>query len=326
MHIYTIAAFRHEHIFLGDDHVRNERKTWAVIGLCGAMMVAEIIGGTVFGSMALIADGLHMSTHASALVIAALAYAYARRHARDDHFVFGTGKLGDLAGFTSALVLAMIALLVGYESIGRLLHPVPIAFDEAIPVASLGLGVNVLSAWLLRDAHQDHEHDTAYHPHHDRDHGHDHSHGHDLNLRAAYVHVLADAVVSVLAIIGLLAGRQLGWIWMDPLMGVVGAVVIANWACGLIRRAGAVLLDMFPDRTLSTAIIQRLEIKRDRIADLHLWRVGPGHHAAVIALVSDHPEPPSTYKARLAGLPGLSHVTIEVELCPGPHATEETAA
>src|SRR5262249_30250003 len=165
MHIYTIAAFRHEHIFLGADHSRNERKTWAVISLCGAMMVAEMIGGAVFGSMALIADGLHMSTHASALVIAALAYAYARRHARDDHFVFGTGKLGDLAGFTSAMVLAMIALLMGYESIGRMLHPVPIAFDEAIPVAVLGLGVNVLSAWLLRDEHHGHGHATAYNPH-----------------------------------------------------------------------------------------------------------------------------------------------------------------
>jgi len=150
MHLHTIASFRHDHVFLGDDHTRNERKTWAVIGLCGAMMVAEIIGGAVFGSMALLADGLHMSTHASALVIAALAYVYARRHARNTHFVFGTGKLGDLAGFTSALVLAMIALLMGYESILRVLHPVPIAFDEAIPVAVLGLGVNLLSAWLLR--------------------------------------------------------------------------------------------------------------------------------------------------------------------------------
>jgi len=324
MHLHTIASFRHDHVFLGDDHTRNERKTWAVIGLCGAMMVAEIIGGAVFGSMALLADGLHMSTHASALVIAALAYVYARRHARNTHFVFGTGKLGDLAGFTSALVLAMIALLMGYESILRVLHPVPIAFDEAIPVAVLGLGVNLLSAWLLRDEHHDHEHDTAYTPHPDR--GHSHGHSHDLNLRAAYVHVLADAVVSVLAIVGLLAGRQLGWIGMDPLMGIVGALVIANWAWGLIRRAGAVLLDMLPDCTLSAAITQRLEIGRDRIADLHLWRVGPGHHAAVIALVSDQPEPPSVYKTRLAGLYGLSHVTVEVELCPGPHTAEETAA
>src|SRR5215831_52060 len=286
MHIHTLAAFRHNHMFLGAAHRSNERKTWAVIGLCGAMMVAEILGGTVFGSMALIADGLHMSTHASTLVIAALAYAYARRHTRDTHFVFGTDKLDDLAGFTSALVLAMIALLMGYESLGRMLHPVPIAFDEAIPVAVLSLGVNGLSAWLLRDDHHDHEHDTAYTPH--ANHSHGHGHRHDLNLRAAYVHVLADAVVSVLAIVGLLAGRQLGWIGMDPLMGIVGALVIANWAWGLIRRAGAVLLDMLPECTLSAAITQRLEIGRDRIADLHLWRIGPGHHAAVIALVSDH--------------------------------------
>src|SRR5262245_34085609 len=324
MHIHTLAAFRHDHIFLGADHSRNERKTWAVISLCGAMMVVEIIGGAVFGSMALLADGLHMSTHASALVIAALAYVYARRHARNTHFVFGTGKLGDLAGFTSALVLAMIALLMGYESILRVLHPVPIAFDDAIPVAALGLGVNMLSAWLLRDDHHNHAHDTADTP--PPDHAHGHGHGHDLNLRAAYVHVLADAVVSVLAIVGLLAGRHLGWLWMDPLMGIVGALVIANWAWGLVRRAGAVLLDMLPDRALNAAITQRLEIGRDRLADLHLWRVGPGHHAAVIALVSDYPEPPSTYKARLAGLPGLSHVTVEVVRCPGPHAAEETAA
>ena len=324
MHVHTIATFRHEHVFLGEDHTRNERKTWTVIGLCGAMMAAEMIGGVVFGSMALLADGLHMSTHASALVIAALAYAYARRHARDDHFAFGTGKLGDLAGFTSAIVLAMIAILIGYESVVRLLHPVPIAFDEAIPVAVLGLGVNILSAWLLRDDHHRHDHEDAYDPHHDRAHG--HSRGHDLNLRAAYVHVLADAAVSVLAIVGLLAGRHLGWRWMDPLMGIVGAIVIANWAWGLVRLAGAVLLDMRPDVELSAAIEQRLEIGRDRIADLHLWRVGPGHHAAVIALVSDHPEPPSTYKARLMGLPGLSHVTVEVEPCPGPHVTEGAAA
>ena len=322
MHLHTLAAFRHEHVFFGEDHARNERQTWTVIGLCGVMMAAEIIGGVVFGSMALLADGLHMSTHASALVIAALAYAYARRHARDDHFAFGTGMLGDVAGFTSAIVLAMIALLIGYESVVRLLHPVPIAFDEAIPVAVLGLGINLLSAWLLRDDHHHHDHEDADDPHHDRA----HSHGHDLNLRAAYVHVLADAVVSVLAIIGLLAGRHLGWRWMDPLMGIVGALVIANWAWGLVRLAGAVLLDMHPDPALSAAIAQRLETRHDRIADLHVWRVGPGHRAAVLVLVSGHPEPPSTYKARLRGLSGLSHVTVEVEPCPGPHAAAETAA
>jgi len=324
MHLHTLTAFRHEHVFLGADHARNERKTWTVISICGAMMVAEIGGGAVFGSMALLADGLHMSTHASALLIAALAYAYARRHARNDRFTFGTGKLGDLAGFTSAIVLALIALLIGYESALRLFHPVPIAFAEAIPVAVLGLGVNVLSARLLREDHPHYEHEPQAEatPYAARAHDQVHGHGHDLNLRAAYVHVLADAAVSVLAIIGLLAGQQLGWVWMDPLMGIVGALVIANWAWGLVRLTGAVLLDMRPDPALSAAIEQRLERGRDRIADLHLWRVGPGHHAAVVALVSDQPERPSTYKARLRDLPGLSHVTVEVEPCPGSHAKQ----
>ena len=231
MHSQSIDAFRHDHLFLGADHARNERKTWVVIALCGAMMSAEIGGGALFGSMALIADDLHMSTHAGALLIAALAYTYARRHARDERFAFGTGKLGDLAAFASAIILALIALLIGWESIGRLLRPVPIAFDQAIPVAVLGLCVNVASAWLLRD---EHDHAAHPHPHHDNDNDNDndhdrhdasgaalsHSHHRDLNLRAAYVHVLADAAVSVLAVTGLVAGRQLGWIWMDPVMAL----------------------------------------------------------------------------------------------------------
>jgi cation diffusion facilitator family transporter len=330
MHSQSLDALRHEHLFLGADHDRNERKTWAVIVLCGGMMTAEIVGGALFGSMALMADGLHMSTHAGALLIAALAYTYARRHARDERFAFGTGKLGDLAAFTSAIILAMIALLIGWESIGRLLHPVAIAFDQAIPVAVLGLCVNVASVWLLRDVH-DHDHadhahahhdDGGSHPHHeDRDdrlameHGDDHHR--DLNLRAAYVHVLADAAVSVLAITGLLAGRQLGWVWMDPLMGIVGACVIANWSWGLIRAAAAILLDLRPDAALATGILERLERNGDRVTDLHLWRIGPGHAAAVLSIVSDQPEAPAGYKARLADLAGLSHVTIEVVACPG---------
>ncbi|HYM30578.1 MAG TPA: CDF family Co(II)/Ni(II) efflux transporter DmeF [Candidatus Cybelea sp.] len=324
MHSHSIEKFRHEHLFLGEDHARNERKTWTVIALCGAMMVAEIGGGALFGSMALIADGLHMSTHSGALLIAALAYTYARRHAHDERFVFGTGKFGDLAAFTSAIILAMIAILIGWESIGRLLRPVPIAFDEAILVAVLGLCVNVASAWLLRD---EHDHGAHAHEHdHDHDHHHDHAdspaarrpgHHRDLNLRAAYVHVFADAAVSVLAVIGLVAGRQFGWIWMDAVMGIVGACVIANWSWGLVRASGAILLDQQPDAALRDEILQRLERNGDRIADLHLWRVGPGHAAAVISVVSDHPEPPAAYRARLADFPGLSHVTIEVQPCPG---------
>lgn len=313
MHSHSMDDFRHEHFFLGADHSRNERKTWTVIVLCGAMMVAEIGGGALFGSMALIADGLHMSTHAGALLIAALAYTYARRHAYDKRFSFGTGKLGDLAAFTSAIVLAMIALLIAWESVERLLHPVSIAFNEAIPVAVLGLGVNLASAWLLRDEHDHHGHDHHGHAH---DHDHDHDHHRDLNLRAAYVHVLADAAVSILAIVGLVAGREFGLVWMDPVMGIVGACVIANWSWGLVRAAGATLLDLLPDEALAGKMLERLERGDDRVADLHLWRVGPGHCAAVVSIVSDTPEPLVAYKARLADLPGLSHVTIEVMVCP----------
>ena len=328
MHSHSMDDFRHEHLFLGADHSRNERKTWTVIALCGVMMAAEIVGGALFGSMALIADGLHMSTHAGALLIAALAYTYARRHAHDARFTFGTGKLGDLAAFTSAIILAMIALLIAWESVERLLHPVSIAFDEAIPVAVLGLGVNLASAWLLRDDHDHHGHGhghqhASHHDEHDHD-GHDHHHAdhardhhRDLNLRAAYVHVLADAAVSILAIVGLLAGRELGWIWMDPVMGIVGACVIANWSWGLVRAAGATLLDLLPDKALAGKVLARLESGDDCVTDLHLWRIGPGHCAAVASIVSDTPASLATYKARLAGLPGLSHVTIEVLACPG---------
>jgi cation diffusion facilitator family transporter len=319
MHTDSIETFRHSHIFLGEHHRRNERRTWGVIVLCGCMMVAEIGGGLLFGSMALIADGLHMSTHTAALLIAALAYSFARWHLNDERFVFGTGKFGDLAGFSSAITLAMIALLIGWESIDRFLHPVAIAFNQAIPIAAVGLGVNLVSAWLLRDDH-DHHHDQHHrdHKHHHHSQPDEHAAGaqRDLNLRSAYVHVLADAAVSVLAIVGLLAARHLGWVWMDPLMGIVGAAVIANWSWGLIRASGAVLLDMRSDTPLMAAMRERLEVEGDRLADLHLWRVGPGHNAAVISIVADEPHPPAVYKERLKGLESLSHVTVEVQRCP----------
>jgi cation diffusion facilitator family transporter len=309
MHTETLQSWRHEHVFLGEHHDRNERRSWAVVALCGAMMVAEIVGGWLWGSMALIADGLHMSTHAGALVIGAFAYAYARRHALDDRFVFGTGKLGDLAAFASALVLAMIALVIGYESVGRLIAPVPIAFGEAIPLAALGVAVNLATAWLLRE-----EHDAE----HDRDI--ESGHGADHNLRAAYIHVVADAAVSMLALLGLSAARWLGWVWLDPLMGIVGMLVIANWSWNLVRASGAVLLDMRPTNGAAAEIAKRLEAGTDdRVSDLHFWRLGPGHNAAVVSLVSDRPEPPAAYKARLAGIRGLSHITVEVHPCPGEH-------
>jgi len=311
MHSHSIEDFRHAHVFLGQAHERNERKTWTVIAICSAMMLAEIVGGLFFGSVALVADGLHMSTHAGALLIAALAYTYSRRYARDDRFAFGTGKLGDLAAFTSAIALAMIALLIGYESLSRFFDPVPIAFNQAIPIAVVGLGVNLLSAYLLREDHED-----------DHPHLHDHSHHHhrDHNLRAAFVHVMADAAVSVLVIIGLVAGRQFGWIWMDPLMGIIATAVILSWSWSLVRGAGAVLLDISPDQALSTKIVERLETHGDKVSDLHLWRVGPGHMAAIVSLVSDHPQTSSAYKKRLSDLPGLSHLTVEVERCPSGHS------
>jgi cation diffusion facilitator family transporter len=288
------------------------------------MMVAEILGGFWFGSVALIADGLHMSTHAGALLIAALAYMYSRRYANDARLAFGTGKLGDLGAFTSAIALAMIALLIGYESLDRLFNPVMIAFNQAIPIAILGLGVNLLSAFLLRDDHD---------PHHGHTHEHEHAQNHeptrgdaqhanlhrDNNLRAAFVHVMADAAVSVLIIIGLFLGRQFGWVWMDPIMGLVATFVILSWSWTLVRSAGTILLDANPDSALTRKIAIRLEQQGDRVSDLHLWRLGPGHLAAIISLVSDNPKAPSIYKKRLLGLHGLSHVTIEVEPCPGDH-------
>lgn len=320
MHSHSLDAWRHDHLFLGADHARNERRTRWVVALTAAMMAVEIAGGLAFGSMALLADGLHMATHAGALGVAALAYRYARRHARDPRFAFGTGKLGDLAGFASALVLAVVSVGIGWESVVRLLNPVAIAYDEAIAIAVVGLAVNIASAWLLHDGGH-HGHDHGHHHGHAHDHDDDHGHGHhghhdrDHNLRAAYFHVLADAVTSVGAILGLLAGRIYGWAWMDAVMGIVGGVMIARWSWGLLRDSGAVLLDAVPDPGLAEAIRGRLETGGDRIADLHLWRVGPGHAAAIVALVSDRPQPPASYKARLGGLAGLSHVTVEVNRC-----------
>jgi Co/Zn/Cd efflux system component len=238
MHGHALDNWQHDHVFLGAAHERNERRTWAVVGLTAAMTVVEIAGGTWFGSMALLADGWHMSTHAGALAIAAFAYRYARRHAHDPRFAFGTSKLGDLAGFASAIVLAVIALGLGVESVLRFFQPVAIHYPEATAIAVVGL---------------------------------------------------------------------------------LGAIVIAQWSWRLIRDAGAVLLDAAPDTALVQAIRGRLEQGHDSIADLHVWRLGPGHHGAIVSLVVDQPQPVETYKARLAGIAGLSHVTVEVHQCHGAH-------
>ena len=327
MHSDSIDQWTHDHVFLGAQHARNERRTWLVVALTVIMMVGEIAAGSLFGSMALLADGWHMATHAAALGIAGLAYQFARQYARHTRFAFGTGKFGDLAAFSSALILLIIAVQIAYESVLRLLAPVPIAYGDAIAVASLGLCVNLASAWLLRDSHDHHGHSHARDQEqgHD-DHAHDeadthHYHHHrDNNLRAAYLHVLADAATSVLAIAALVVAMRAGCVWADPFVGLVGSLVIASWAFGLIRDAGSVLLDVSADKGLEGVIRARLETRGDRVTDLHLWQIGPGHRAAVIALLSERPLPPATYKKRLRGLKGLSHVTVEVELCPHPVA------
>lgn len=293
----------HGHFFLGDNHERNEQRTWLVIAITATMMVVEIVAGNLFGSMALTADGWHMSTHAAAMLIAALAYLYARKHANNRRFSFGTGKLGDLAGFASAVVLALIALLIGLESFLRFQSPVSINFKEAIIVAVVGLIVNLVCAWLLKDGHQ-----------HGHDHGHAHKAGQDQNLRAAYIHVLADALTSVLAIGALVLGGLYGWLWLDPTIGIVGALVIARWSWGLIRDTGRVLLDYVPEGEDLPEEIQNILVKEGaEIVDLHIWQLGPGHHGAIVSIVVDYPHPPSYYRAKLGAIHALSHVTVEVE-------------
>jgi cation diffusion facilitator family transporter len=399
----------HSHVFLGTGHERSERKTWAVIWLCGTMMIAEIVGGLAFGSIALVADGMHMSTHAGALLLAALAYSYARKHANDPRFTFGTGKLGDLAGFTSAIILAMIALLIGYESVTRIFAPVPIHFAEAIPIACLGLAVNIGSAWLLSGGnhhhghshglahgHEGHAHDEAHRiataagvvllevfedavpprfrlraetgpvlrarsatvetvrpggvrqlfaltdrgdylesveeipePHAFTAHvqiggesfaavfeEHEHAEGtahRDNNMQAAVIHVMADATVSVLVIVGLLLARAFGWLWMDPFAGIIGACVIASWSYALIRDTGAILLDTNPDRRMADNLRHAIENEGDQLADLHLWRLGPGHLGAIISVITTQARNPGYYRAKLARFRSLSHVTIQVD-------------
>lgn len=310
----------HDHVFLGKNHDRNERRTWFVIALTTVMMVVEITAGTIYGSMALVADGWHMATHAAAMLIAALAYLFARRNARNPRFTFGTGKVGDLAAFASAIVLALVALLIGWESFVRLANPIPISFNQAIMVAVIGLVVNLVSAWLLRDDydhHHGHGHAHGSDPHHAHDHHDEHSHDHhdgkDQNLRAAYLHVLADALTSVLAIVALLTGSMYGWIWLDPVMGIVGALVIARWSWGLLRDTAATMLDHRPtDDPIKSSIRFLIEGYGDKITDLHVWQLGPGHHAAIVAVSSKTVNDPVYYKEKLGDVRGLSHLTVEI--------------
>ncbi len=297
-------SLSHDHVFLGERHDENARRTLWVVGLTALMMVGEIAAGIVFNSMALLADGFHMATHAGALAVAAGAYAFARRHAADRRFSFGTGKVGDLSGFASALVLALVALGIAVESIGRLFDPSPVAFGEATLVAIVGLVVNVASVVLLSGGHShSHDHD----PHHD--HGHHHDAHHDNNLRSAFAHVVADALTSVLAIVALVAGRYLGWVWLDPVMGIVGGVVIAVWAWNLLRDTAAVLLDT-SDPHLEAEVREQVEGPGDaRITDLHIWRIGPGAHAAIVSVAGTADR--EAIRERLVPVHELAHVTIE---------------
>lgn len=317
----AVAESAHDHFFLGSDHERNERKVWLVIALTASMMLVEIIAGTLYGSMALVADGWHMSTHAGAMLITALAYRFARKHVRNRRFTFGTGKLGDLAGFASAVILALIALLIAYESVVRLTQPIPIDFNQAIVVAAVGLVINVVCAWLLKDDHAHHGH---HHGHHQHDSergdncGHDDHHApgmsRDNNLRAAYIHVLADALTSVLAIVALLVGSSYGWLWADPLMGVVGALVIARWSWGLIRDSGSVLLDASAEgEEVQLEIREAMAPTGSKVTDLHVWQVGPGHFAVIVSLTAPEPKEPLHYKALMAQIHELSHVTVEIQ-------------
>jgi cation diffusion facilitator family transporter len=270
------------------------------------MMVVEITCGVLFGSMALLADGLHMASHAIALVIAYGAYVFARRYARDERFSFGTGKVNSLAGFTGAILLAGFALLMASESIDRLFHPIVIQFNQAIVVAIIGLAVNAVSAVILGG--HGHEHGNA----HEGDHGH-HHHRDDHNLRSAYLHVIADALTSVFAIIALLGGKYLGLAWLDPVMGIVGATLVAHWSVGLARASGRVLLDRRAPERIREAVRAAVESDQvSRVSDLHIWSVGPGRFAAIIAVVTDSPKPPRAYKTLLPEGLGLVHVTVEV--------------
>lgn len=299
-------ALRHDHVFLARDHDRNARRTLWVVALTAVMMVGEIIAGVMFGSMALLADGFHMATHAGALAVAALAYAFARRNARNPRYSFGTGKVGDLAGFASALVLGVVALAIAAESLQRLVQPGHVAFDQAIIVAIIGLIVNLVSALLLSGGHHHHGHD-----HHHHDHPHDHDHHHDNNLRAAYLHVLADALTSVLAIFALVAGKFGGWLWLDPLMGLVGAIVIARWSWSLMRDTAGVLLDT-ADPHLVDEIRQEVEGPGDSwIADLHVWRIGPEAHAAMLTVAVKPEVDLGLIRERLKPVHELAHITIE---------------
>ena len=305
MHIHTLEKLHHSHSFSGVNE-KGERRTRSVLLLTAVVMVVEIVAGSVFGSMALLADGWHMGTHVAAFMIAIFAYQYASRHAENPEYSFGTGKVSVLGGFTSAVTLAVVALVMMLESTQRIFDPHAIQFNEAIAVAALGLFVNIVSALMLKDEH---------HHHHD-DHTGEHHHHHDHNLRAAYFHVLADALTSLLAIMALVSGKYFGWNWLDPAMGIVGSIIIARWSYGLMKQSAPILLDASIDEAYQAAIREAVESDSDnRISDMHVWRVGANHYAAIVSLVTHYPKTAEHYKDLLHGFNRLSHLTVEVNRC-----------
>lgn len=308
MHTETLDPWTHDHSFGQEAERPGEGRTRAVIAVTAIMMIVEISAGLAFGSMALLADGLHMASHASALTISALAYYYTRKHARDERFNFGTGKINSLAGFASAVLLVSFAAVMAWESIGRMLKPVSIGYRQAILVAIIGLLVNLVCLMILGGKEHDHE-------------GHDHAHEHqDHNLWSAYLHVMADAMTSVLAIAALLAGRHYGLVWMDPLMGILGAALVARWSSGLLRSTSHVLLDMMAPPEELDAIRSAIEAdSNDKVSDLHVWSAGPGVYSAAIGIVSSSPREPSAYRSLLPSSLNLAHVTVEVQRCPDKH-------
>jgi len=292
-----LDGFREDRTYLGADHRRNERRTWIVTVICMGTLVALVIGGAATRSMALVANGLHMAAHVIALLVAAAAYGLARRHADNPAFSFGTGKIGYLAGFANAVVLAVSAVLIGAESVTRLLNPEAVDFHDALPIAAGGLLVNLVCIWLLKP--------TGAAASRNDPQG-------DLNLSAAHLHLSADAAVSVLALAAIGAGQWLGLDFADPLAGLLAAVLVGHFAWTLLKKAGAALVDLNPSPELTAEVRRRLSDEGEKVIDLHLWRLGPGHHAVIAVIAAAHPKPVATYRARLAGLAGISHVTVEV--------------
>jgi len=307
MHIHKLAQWQHGHNYFVHRE-QNEKNTQKVMGLTAVTMVVEIVAGVAFGSMALLADGWHMGTHVAAFLITLFAYSYSRKNANNPDFTFGPGKINVLGGFASAVALAVVALIMAVESVGRFFSPVEIHYGQSILVAVVGLAVNVVSAFLLHGSHG-----------HDHHHGHSHgneNHHEDHNLKAAYFHVLADALTSVLAIVALLFGSLFGWWALDPAMGIVGAIVITRWTWGLLKESSAILLDAGVKKEVREEIKDVIEADADnRVTDIHVWKVGPHHLAVLLTLVTHYPRSSGEYKKLLVGFDQLKHITIEVIKC-----------